>query len=406
MRARVKRFMQLSATMMGPGFLAAMADNDAGGIAMYMQAGAQYGYAVLVAVLVSIVCLMICQDMAARMGIVGGQGLAALIREQYGVRVALFTVALLLVANLMTTVSEFVGIAIAGKLLGIEAWIAVLIAGAVLTGMAIGCRYRMIERILFVMCLSFGAYLAGGYVALPEVREVWDGIGAVDYGGASFWLMAVGVIGTTVTPWGQFYLQSSLVDKGLDDRAYGYVRADVWLGSFFTGMIALAIVCMGAQVFWQEGIAYTSLLQSVDALSVLFGDWANILFGAGLVGASLLAAFILPLSTAYAVCEVLGAEYGLDRSLGEAPVFFAVYLFVLVGGMIGALGVDISPLELIVGAQIVNGLLLLPILFATVLLVQDPNVMGSYVNGTWQDRAALFVLFVLAVAQGGLFLTI
>lgn len=402
----IRRRWWLMTSMMGPGFLAAMADNDAGGIAMYMQAGAEYGYAVLGVVMISMICLAICQDLSARMGIASGQGLASLVRRQYGVRIGMVFLMLLFIANLATTIAEFVGIAVAGTLLGIADWIAVLIAGVMLCMMALFCCYRKIEKILLLLCLSFGAYLAGGYVAIPTVDAVWNGICEIDYREIPFWLMTIGVIGTTVTPWGQIYLQSSVVDKGLDRKSYRYLRIDVLVGSLLTGIIALGIVCLGAMVFGIQGIPYTSLLQSGEALTVIFGAWANLLFGMGLVGASLLAAFIVPLSTAYAVCEVIGAEYGLDRSLAEAPVFFGTYLFVLIGGMLGALFGGTEPLWTVIVAQIANGILLLPIWFCMVMLAQEQCVMGSYVNGVWQNRLAIFVLIVLTIAEGGLVLSV
>lgn len=393
-------------SVMGPGFLAAMADNDAGGIAMYMQAGAEYGYAVLAVTMLSIVCLVVCQDLAVRMGIASGQGLSSLIREQYGVRVSVVILLLLVIANLATTIAEFVGIATAGKLLGVSEWAIVLAAGIMLWIMAVQCCYRKIEKILLVLCLSFGIYLAGGYVTAPTMQEIWKGVHEVEYYQTSFWLMTIGVIGTTVTPWGQFYLQSSVVDKGLDHSAYRYLRLDVLIGSLVTGTIALAIVCIGAEIFYTSKTMYISLLQSGDALAGLFGIWAKALFGMGLIGSSLLAAFILPLSTAYAVCETIGAEYGLDRSVRDAPTFFATYLFVLLGGMLGAMVLTANPLWLIVVIQIANGILLLPILFCMVMLARQEWVMGVYRNGVWQNRFAVFTLVILTIAEGGILLTI
>lgn len=405
MLANIRRRWHMMMAIMGPGFLAAMADNDAGGIAMYMQAGAEYGYAVLLVVAVSIVCLMICQELAARTGLAGGLGLASLIRRQYGVRISLMMLLLLIAANMATTVAEFAGVVAAGRLLGISDHVAVISVGAMLAAMAVSCCYQKIERILLLLCLSFGAYLAGGYVAMPTAEAVWEGLLVIDYREMSFWLMTIGVIGTTVTPWGQFYLQSSIVDKGLDSRAYHYLRIDVLIGSLLTGLIALAIVCMGAE-FWKSTVPYTSLLQSGEVLSGLFGTWARWLFGAGLIGASVLAAFILPLSTSYAVCEMLGIEYGLDRSPRQAPVFFAVYFFMLICGMIGALLFSADLLWVMIVAQIINGILLLPILFCTVLIAQQEDIMGVFVSSAWQNRLAVFVLSVLTIVEVGLVLTI
>lgn len=392
--------------LMGPGFLAAMADNDAGGIAMYMQAGAEYGYAVLGLVLLSIICLVICQDMAARIGLASGQGLAVLIRQEYGLVSSMLVIVVFLVANLATTVAEFIGIAIAGSLLGLADWLSVLFAGIMLCVMVLWCCYRRIEKILLVLCLSFVAYLIGGYEAMPTLAVVQTHCNLAELWEVPFWLMTIGVIGTTVTPWGQFYLQSSVVDKGLDYEAYRYIKADVWIGSCLTGLIALAIVCIGTAAFFEQGKEYISLTQSVDALTGLFGMWAGLLFGMGLLGASLLAAFIVPLSTAYAICESLGMEYGLDRSWREAPVFFAVYVGVIVIGMIGAIAIDIAPLGLIVATQVVNGILLLPILACAVMLSQKERVMGRYTSGVWQNRLAIAVLWILAIAQVTMLVTI
>lgn len=392
--------------VMGPGLLAAMADNDAGGIAMYMQAGGTYGYVVLLVVFVSIVCLAVCQELSARTGIASGRGLSALIRERYGVGWSLFVIGILLVANLGTTMAEFAGIAIAGSLIGLPVWVSVGGAGMILMGMAVWCCYHRIERILLLLCLSFASYLIAGYYAVPSGEDVVRSYLQTDVMTAPFWLMAIGVIGTTVTPWGQFYLQSSVVDKGIGKAEYPYVRADVLFGSCLTGIIALAIVCIGADVFWQMGAEYTSPEQSIDALRPIFDDWAVVLFGIGLFGASFLASFILPLSTAYATCEAFGLEYGLDRSFGEAPFFFGIYGFVLLGGMVGALCMAESLLLIILIPQIANGILLLPILFFMVTLAQDRAVMGIYQNSRWQDCAALFVLALLVLSQVGLLLTV
>lgn len=403
---RLYRRWRVMLCLMGPGFLAAMADNDAGGIAMYMQAGAEYGYAVLGIVSLSIVCLVICQDMAARIGLASGQGLAALIRQEYGLVSSVIVMGILLVANLATTVAEFVGIAIAGSLMGIAHWLSVLLAGSMLCVMGLWCCYRRIEQILLVLCLSFAVYLIGGYESIPTLAAVQAHCNMAELWDVPFWLITIGVIGTTVTPWGQFYLQSSVVDKGLAYDSYRYIKADVWLGSCLTGLIALAIVCIGTVAFFEQGKEYVSLTQSVEALTGLFGMWARLLFGMGLLGASLLAAFIVPLSTAYAICESLGMEYGLDRSWREAPIFFAVYVGVVLIGMIGAIAIDIASLSLIITAQIVNGILLLPILACAVMLARKERVMGCYTSGVWQNRLAIAVLWILSIAQVTMLVTI
>ncbi len=395
----------LLAAVMGPGLLTAMADNDAGGIAMYMQAGGEYGYVMAVVVLVSIVCLAVCQELSARTGVASGQGLASLIRERYGVGWSLFVVGILLVANVSTTMAEFAGIAVAGGLVGLPVWLSIGGAGIALMMMALWCCYRRVERILLLLCLSFGSYLIAGYYAVPSGADIARSCLQAEMT-APFWLMTIGVIGTTVTPWGQFYLQSSVVDKGIGRREYPYVRADVLFGSCLTGVIALAIVCIGADAFWQTGVPYTSLEQSIDALCPIFGERAEVLFGVGLFGASFLAAFILPLGTAYAVCEAFGLEYGLDRSFGEAPFFFGIYGFVIISGMVGVLSMAESLFFVILAAQIANGILLLPILCFMVMLAGDRTVMGAYQNSHAQDGAALLVLVLLAVTQIGLFFTL
>lgn len=402
---KIRARCMLLAAVMGPGILTAMADNDAGGIAMYMQAGGEYGYLMTVVVLVSIVCLAVCQELSARTGVASGQGLASLIREQYGVGWSLFVIGILLVANVGTTMAEFAGIAVAGSLIGLPLWLSIGGAGIALMMMAVWCCYRRVEQMLLLLCLSFVSYLIAGYYAVPSGEDVVRSCLEAELT-APFWLMAIGVIGTTVTPWGQFYLQSSVVDKGIGRWEYPYVRADVLFGSCLTGIIALAIVCIGADAFWQTDVPYTSLEQSIDALCPIFGERAEVLFGVGLFGASFLAAFILPLGTAYAVCEAFGLEYGLDRSFGEAPFFFGIYGFVLISGMVGALSMAESLFFVILAAQIANGILLLPILYFMVMLAGDRTVMGAYQNSHAQDGAALFVLVFLAVMQIGLLFTL
>lgn len=367
--------------IMGPGIVTAFADNDAGGIATYAAAGAKYGYSLIFTMLISTVLLAIAQEISARTGAVTGRGLSDLIRENYGVKWAFFAMSVLLIANLGTTVSEFSGIATSFEIFGISKYISVPVMAFIIWWLVIKTDYAKMEKILLFLCLTFFSYVISGIMVKPPWPQVLvESITPTILGTPAFLLMVIGVIGTTITPWGQFYVQSSVVDKGITALDYRYTRWDVLIGTFFTGFIAFFIIVSTAATLFANNISIETAKDVALALKPLAGEYASLLFGFGLLGASMLAAFVLPLSTAYAVCEAFGFEHGISKSHKEAPVFFSLYTVLIVLGAAIVLWPGLSLYHVMLTTQVVNGVLLPPILIFMVLIASKKSIMGEYVN--------------------------
>lgn len=388
--------------IMGPGMVTAFADNDAGGIATYAAAGAKYGYSLIFTMLISTILLAIAQEISARTGAVTGRGLSDLIRENYGVKWAFFAMSVLLIANLGTTVSEFSGIATSFEIFGISKYLSVPVMAFIIWWLVIKTDYAKMEKILLFLCLTFFSYVISGIMVKPPWPQVFvESITPTLLGTPAFLLMVVGVIGTTITPWGQFYVQSSVVDKGITARDYRYTRWDVLIGTFFTGFIAFFIIVSTAATLFVNNIPIETAKDVALALKPLAGEYASLLFGFGLLGASMLAAFVLPLSTAYAVCEAFGFEHGISKSHKEAPVFFSLYTVLIVLGAAIVLWPGLSLYHVMLTTQVVNGILLPPILIFMVLIASKKSIMGEYVNTkffnviSWAFTSILVLLSLL-----------
>ena len=386
-------------SIMGPGIVTAFADNDAGGIATYAAAGAKYGLGLLFTMLLSTVCLAIAQEMSARTGAVTGKGLSDLIRERYGVKWTLFAMSILIVANIGTTASEFSGIATSFEIFGVSRYISVPIIAFAVWILVLKGSYNKIEKIFLVLCLTFASYAISGIIVGPSWKEVliasvkpnfiWD---------AEFLLMAIGVIGTTVTPWGQFYVQAAVVDKGINASDYQYTRWDVLVGVFFTWLVAFFIIVATNATLYTNGIDIETAGDAAIALEPVAGKYAGWLFAFGLLGASMLAAFILPLSTAYAVCEALGFEHAISDSYREAPVFFSLYTMLVVAGAGIVLLPGISLYKIMLTSQVINGVLLPPILIFMMLIANDRNLLGEYANSRLYNIVAwIFTMVLIAL---------
>lgn len=386
-------------SIMGPGIVTAFADNDAGGIATYAAAGAKYGLALLFTMLLSTVCLAIAQEMSARTGAVTGKGLSDLIRERYGVKWTLFAMSILIIANIGTTASEFSGIATSFEIFGVSRYISVPLVAFAVWILVLKGSYNKIEKIFLVLCLTFASYAISGIIVGPSWKEVliasvkptfiWD---------AEFLLMAIGVIGTTVTPWGQFYVQAAVVDKGINASDYQYTRWDVLVGAFFTWLVAFFIIVATNATLYTNGIGIETAGDAAIALEPVAGKYASLLFAFGLLGASMLAAFILPLSTAYAVCEALGFEHAVSDSYREAPVFFGLYTMLVVVGAGIVLLPGISLYRIMLTSQVINGVLLPPILIFMMLIANDINLMGEYANSKLYNIVAwIFTMVLIAL---------
>ena len=412
MLSRLRRFRRLFVLLavIGPGLITANADNDAGGIATYAQAGAQFGFRMLWLLVLITVCLVVVNEMSARMGVVTGKGLADLIRERFGVRSTTFAMALLLVANAFTTVAEFAGIAAGMELLGVSKFVSVPLAAIVIWLLVVRGSYPIVERVLLSIGIVYLTYIVSGFLAHPNWGEILRSsvVPQVDRSRAYF-LLSIALIGTTITPWMQFYLQAAIAEKGIPIDHLAYSRTDVIAGSIVTDVIAFFIVIATALTLAGHlSPSQLGNLQAGDyarALVPVAGHFAAILFGLGLVGASLLAGSVVPLSTAYAVTEAFGFERGVDRAIGEAPVFFGIFTFLLLVGALAVLLPGVPLVSMILLSQDVNGLILPAILVYMLILVNDRRLMGRFVNGPVTNVVAgvtvagLIVLTTLLLAS-------
>ncbi len=386
-------------SVMGPGIITAFADNDAGGIATYSAAGARYGYSLLFVLFVSVLVLSVVQEISARTGAVTGRGLSDLIRERYGVKWTLFAMVVLMVANIGTTVSEFSGIATSFEIFGVSRYFSVPLAALVVWRLVLKADYSRVEKVFFALCLTFFSYIVSGYIVDPPWREVMTAAATPTLSGdAGYLLMVIGIIGTTITPWGQFYVQASIVDKGITAKNYAYTRWDVLVGAFFTGLVAFFIVVVTAATLHVNNIPIETAADAAIALEPLAGKYAKFLFAFGLFGASMLAAFILPLSTAYAICEAFGFERGVSKSYKEAPVFFGLYTAIIVVSAVLVLWPGLSLYHVMLTTQVVNGILLVPVLIFMVLIASNEKVMGRYRNSPFYNAVAwAFALLISAL---------
>ena len=382
--------------VIGPGIITANVDNDAGGITTYSVAGAHYGYSLLWILPLVALALILVQEMSARLGIATGKGLADLIRESLGVRITTLVIGIVLVANLANTVSEFAGVAASMEIFGISKYLSVpLVAVGVWLLVVLG-NYKAVERIFLVASAVYLAYVASGILANPPWAEVAQALVTPSFHlEAGYITIFVTAIGTTIAPWMQFYQQASIVDKGLQPSDYAYERLDVIVGSLFAVFVAGFIIIACAATLFAHGVRIETAKDAALALGPLAGRYASTLFALGLLNASVFSAAILPLSTAYVVCEAFGWEKGVNRTMREAPVFFAVYTALIVLGA----GIILLPIRSLVQAmlasQTLNGVLLPFVLIVMLRLINDRRVMGTFVNGRVANGLAWTVVVLL-----------
>src|SRR4026207_2453403 len=333
--ARRKRLLAYIA-ILGPGMIPANAGNDAGGVATFSSIGAEFGYTLLWVLIPITVSLGIVQEMCARMGTVTGKGLADLIRERFGVRWTALIMLALLIANAGVTVSEFVGIAAASELFGISHYVSVPLAAILVWFLIVKGSYKRVERVFLLMSLVFLGYIVSAFLSRPDWSAVAVGLVRPEFKFEHAFLFTfVAVIGTTISPYMQVYVQSSVVDKGITAENYSKTKTDVWVGTIFAILIVFFIVVSTAATLHKAGIQITTAADAAHALAPLAGRYAQTLFGIGLLGASMLAAGVLPIATAYSISEALGFEKGVSRSFREAPIFIGTFTFlVVVGGVV------------------------------------------------------------------------
>ncbi len=372
--------------VLGPGLITASADNDAPGIATYSMAGSRYGYSFLWLLIVVTVGEVIVQEMAARMGAVTGKGTADLIRERFGVKVTAFAMLCLLVANLGTTMAQFAGVAASSELLGLSRFVAVPLAALAVGLLVLRGNYSAVEKVLLALSLAALAYI----ISAVAIRPPWDQIAREAINPSltadpDYILAVMATLGTTITPWGIVYMQAAVADKGVTMGQYKHTRIDVVFGAAWGNIVSAAIIICTAATLFVHGIAVESAEAAAMALEPLAGSAARYLFSSGFLGASLLAASVLPLSTTYAICEAFGWERGLDHGPKEAPIFHGIYIGIIVVSVVVVLipGIPLFPVMWL--SQALNALLL-PVLLVLVLkLVNDARIMGRWTNGRLQN---------------------
>jgi NRAMP (natural resistance-associated macrophage protein)-like metal ion transporter len=368
--------------VMGPGIITGFAGNDAGGVTTYTAVGAHYGFAMLWLLLLSTAGLLVIQEMCARMGAVTGKGLSDLIRERFGVRWTIVAMVALLIANGSNVVAEFAGVAASLELLGIHRIVSVPAAALVIWALVVFFSYKIVERTLFVLVLAFIAYPLSAIILKPDWAAVARGFAIPTLPTEQAALIAaLALVGTTITPYMMFYIQASIVDKGIGRDLYRFARVDVSLGAILTGLNGFFIIVVAGAVLFPHGVIVNSAADAAEALGPLAGAQAKLLFGVGLFGASLLAATVMPLSTSYAICEAFGWEAGISKDFREAPVFMGLFTLLLVIGALVVLSPSVPLFPLILVSQNVNGLLLPIVLVFILKLASDRGLMGDQANG-------------------------
>lgn len=395
--ARRRRLLTYLA-ILGPGMITANAGNDAGGIATFASVGAEFGYSLLWVLIPIAISLGIVQEMCARMGAVTGKGLADLVRERFGVRWTALIMLALLIANAGVTVSEFVGIAAAAELFGISRFIAVPLAAILVWWLVVKGSYKKVEKVFLAMSVVFLGYIVSAFFSKPDWTAVAVGLVKPSLRlEHAFIFTLVAVIGTTISPYMQVYVQSSVVEKGVTTDNYRETKTDVWIGTVFAILIVFFIVVSTAATLHKAGIQITSAEDAARALRPLAGRYAETLFGIGLIGASMLAAGVLPLATAYSISEALGFEKGVSRSFREAPIFLGTFTFLVAFGAAIAVIPNLPLIRVLLVTQVINGLLLPIVLFAILRLVNNRELMGTHVNGPIYNVAAWLTAILVTI---------
>jgi Mn2+/Fe2+ NRAMP family transporter len=403
LKGRMQRIVAYLA-ILGPGLITASADNDAPGIATYSMAGSYFGYSFLWIILWITLGEMVVQEMAARMGATTGKGLTDLIRERFGLRATFLIMLALILANLGTTAAQFAGVASSSEMFGVSRYIAVPLAAVGVWWLVTRGSYRRVEKVLLLLSLYAVAYIVSAFMVRPPWGEVLKAAVVPQIRLETPYLLAVlATVGTTITPWGAVYMQASVADKGVTMATYKNTRIDVMFGAAAGNIVsAFIIICVAATLF-VRGIQVESAEQAAMALAPVAGPWAEVLFGVGLLGASLLAASVLPLATTYAVCESFGWERGLDRTADEAPIFYGLYTALIGISVIIVLipGLPLFPLMWL--SQVANAVLLPLVLVMMLNLANDARIMKTWTNARWTNALVAIVAVLVTLATLALF---
>ncbi len=395
-------FLYLS--ILGPGLITASADNDAPGIATYSMAGSKYGYRFLWIILFITFGEVIVQEMAARMGAVTGKGAADLIRERFGVRITAFAMLCLLIGNLGTTLAQFAGVAASTELLGATRYITVPLAAVLVGYLVLRGSYDRVEKVLLLLCLASLSYVITAFIVKPNWGEVARNLVVPSFVPNTEYIVTVlATIGTTITPWGIFYMQASVADKGVRMDEYPLTRMDVMVGASWGNVVSAFIIITTAATLFRAGISVETAEHAAQALAPLAGDYARYLFTIGMLGASLLAASVLPLATAYAVCEAFGWERGLNHKIEDAPIFYGIYLGFILISVLVVLFPGLSLFRVMLLSQSLNAILLPVLLVLIIKLVNDQRVMKEWRNRRWQNVLAIVLTVMITLVTLTLF---
>lgn len=394
-------------SVMGPGIITANVDNDAGGITTYSLAGAQFGYNLLWLFIPMIIALAVIQEMGVRMGIVSGKGLADLIREKVGIKITFLMMIALLLANFGNVLAEFSGIAVSAGIFGVPKFFALPIAALFVWLLVVKGTYKSVEKVfLLASCLYF-SYIIAGFLAGPDWGMAAKSLIMPQISLSTAYItMVIGMVGTTIAPWMMFYIQSSVVEKGISLKNLKYSKLDAVFGAIIVNIVAFFIVLSCAATLYSSGVQVSNVADVSSALVPLAGQYASILFAFGFLNASLFAASILPLSTAYYVCESLGFEAGVSKGFREAPVFHGLYLGLIVLAVIIIMFPNVPLLSILYLSQVANGLLLPFVLIFMLLIINDKRVMGEYVNSKLFNFIAITTAVIVMGLSIGLVITL
>jgi Mn2+/Fe2+ NRAMP family transporter len=391
---------------MGPGIITANVDNDAGGITTYSLAGSQFGYNLLWTFIPMIIALAVIQEMGVRMGIVSGKGLADLIREKVGIKLTFFITIALLLANFGNILAEFSGIAVSAGIFNVPRFIALPVAAFFVWILVVKGNYKSVEKVFLLASALYLTYIVAGFLAQPDwalaAKSVLSPTISLE---PAYITMIIGLVGTTIAPWMMFYIQSSVVEKGISLKNLKYSKMDAVLGAIVVNIVAFFIVLACAATIYTNGIEVNNVADVSEALAPLAGQYASILFAFGFLNASLFAASILPLSTAYYVCESLGIEAGVSKGFREAPVFHGLYLGLIILAVIVIMIPSVPLLSILYLSQVANGILLPFVLLLMLLIINDKRIMGEHVNTKMFNIIAIITVVVVMSLSMGLLIT-
>jgi NRAMP (natural resistance-associated macrophage protein)-like metal ion transporter len=390
--------------LMGPGIITSNVDNDAGGITTYSLAGAEYGLKLIWSLIPIMVALIVVQEMGARMGVVTGKGLSDLIREKFGAKITFYLVIGVFLTNMGNVLSEFAGVAAGAEVFGVSKFVSVPASAFLVWLMVIKGSYKSVEKVFLVACLFYISYIITGIIVKPDWSNVFEQFLHPQLSlQPTETTMVIGLVGTTIAPWMQFYLQASIVEKGIKTEEYKFARFDVVLGAVMVHVVAFFIILVCAETLFKNGVRIETAKDAALSLAPLAGKYCTYLFAFGLINASLFAASILPLSTTYLICEGLGWEVGIDKKFVEAPQFYGFYSIIIFLGAGIILFPNFPLIPIMYFSQVLNGMVLPFILIFMLLLINDRKLMGDHTNGAvfnavaWVTSIVLIVLTLLLI---------